>query len=163
MYAYKSILGKGSSVTRKERKAWKSWQKVCTLQNKIKVNFLCNELTNLIRKIKNECSKISCWTYCIEGHRLLVENGELTENTEDPLDSTQAGGQVLGKDPPPNLFVGHLEENVYPLPRQIVEESKTRIFVSKFDSKDIQKVMLQELRNEIKNNLNAKKAKGMTL
>lgn len=87
-----------------------------------------------------------------------MENGELTENTEDPLDSTPAG-QVLGKDPPPNLFVGYLKENVYPLPRQIVEESKTRIFVSKFDSKDIQKVMLQELQNEIKNNLNAKKAR----
>lgn len=148
-----------------KRKARKVWQRCRTPENKTILNTLCNKLKALIKEVKNES---------IGRH---LSNLTANKDTEYSLWKAVKGLKKPINQVPPikqdngtwarsphekvNVFAEYLEETFQPSSRQTSDENIT--LVQKNDRKEIKKVTLQELKNEIKYNISARKSPGYDL
>lgn len=149
----------------KKRKARKTWQRARTAENKKTLNRLCNDLKELIKKEKNESlgnflsnvtaqkdTDYSLWKCAKSFKRPNIQSSPIRR---------QDGSWAKSAKDKADTFAEHLEATFQPLPQQTVDESI--ILVQKEDRSELKKVSLKELREEIKNNLSAKKAPGFDL
>ena len=118
----------------KKRKNQKSWQRVCTAENKRKVNLLCNDLLKeLIRKVINESvgTFVGGLTAQMDMDYLLWKVTKGLKRLKIQLSPLRQEDRswARSRKEKADLFMGHLEENFHPLPRQTAQESN--IFVPK--------------------------------
>lgn len=151
-------------LIKSKRKARKNWQRNRTPAEKRLFNNLCNKLKTLIKEIKNQSvnrylsnltgqkdSDYSLWKATKALKRPNLQIPPIKNNDTWARNPKQKA----------ELFANHLEETFQPYPRQTAEEDITP--VEKIDDQGIRAITLQELKWEIKNNLNAKKAPGYDL
>ena len=148
-----------------KRKARKKWQINRTPQYKTKLNQLSNKLKNLIRKIKN--ATISNYLKGLSAERdteysiWKATKSIKQPRTQIPPLRKDDGTWARSNREKADLFAKHLEETFQPFFRQTEDEDVVEI--TKSDEMEIKSVSLNELKNEIKTNLNSKKAPGYDL
>lgn len=152
-------------LVREKRKARKTWQRTRAPEHKNILNFLCNKLKLLIVQIKNETINKQ-----LRGLSALKDDdyslwkatkGLKRPKMHVPPIKNDDGTWAKSDKQKVSLFAAHLEETFKPLPRQTANENITTI--SKIDNHNIRFVTIKELKNEINNNLNIRKAPGYDL
>jgi hypothetical protein len=152
-------------LIKKKRKARKDWQRNRAPENKKILNKLCIKIKSFIKELKNESinrylqnltaqkdTEYSLWK---------ATKGIKRPKIQAPPIKNDNGTWARSAKQKADLFAAYLEETFRPLPKQTDEENIYPI--NKCDDLEITPVTLQELKNEIKGNINAKKAPGYDL